>query len=105
MLQYWDDAKDQVIVGYHRSSFYGHSKTTKLIKELGNLISLLDPVKLSKSIYGPSVCLKLRRNNEEEIMKGCKENLFHSLIDIGTCSLYTVCGAVKTEFKSSIMNV
>lgn len=53
------------------------------------------------SIYGPSVYLKF----PEEIMKDCKENLFHSLKNIVTCSLYTLCGAVKTGFKSSIMNV
>ena len=53
MVQYWDDAKDQVTVGYHRSSFYGHFKTIKLIKELGNLTSVLDPVKLSNVYLWP----------------------------------------------------
>ena len=50
---------------------------------------------------GPAVNIKFL--NEFKVKR--EENAFHSIIDIGTCSLHTVHGSVKTAFDKSNMKI
>ena len=53
------------------------------------------------SMDGPAKNLKFL--NEFKLKQ--EENAFHSKIDIGTCSLHTVHGSVKTAFDKSNMKI
>ena len=83
----WDDDIDRLKVQYLGSSFFGYAKSIDFVEEFGQITSALDPLKLYQiSKDGLRVNLK----SMSQIVKKRMENLFHSLINIGTCSLHTV---------------
>ena len=102
MVHFWDDERDQVKVRYLGSSFFRHGKTVNLVDEFGKITNHLDHKTLYQiSMDGPYVNLKFLK----EISKMREESLFHRLIDIGTCSLHSVHGSLKTGFEKSSMNI
>ena len=70
--------------------------------KFNDVIKHLDPQKLYQiSMDGPSVHIKFL--NKFKVKR--EENAFHSIIDIGSCSLHTVHGSVKTAFDKSNMKI
>ena len=102
MVQYWDEEENEVRTRYLGSTFLGHSTAVDLMDKLNEVIKHLDPEKLYQiSMDGPAVNIKFL--NEFKLKR--EENAFHSIIDIGTCSLHTVHGSVKTAFDKSNMKI
>ena len=100
IIRFWDNNDNEVKVRYLGSTFFGHGTAVDLVKQFGEVTKNLDPIKLYHiSMDGPKVNLKFHR----DILEKRSEDLFHSLIDIGTCSLHSVHGAVQTgvEKKTS----
>ena len=70
--------------------------------KLNKVIKHLDLEKQYQiSMDGPSINIKFL--NEFKLKQ--EENAFHSIIDIGTCSLHTVHGSVKTAFDKYNMKI
>ena len=83
----WDSESEEVKVRYWGSNLFGHARHDDLIKEFNDVISDLNPKKLYQiSMGGPNVNLKFYK----EIYKSREKALFHSLINIGVCSLHSV---------------
>ena len=102
MVRYWDIETNIVNVRYLDSSFFGHSKHNNLVEEFQKNTKELQPEKLFQiSMDGPNVNLKFL----EVIYLDRNENLFHSLINIGTCSLHSVNGSVKNGFDTPYMKI
>ena len=102
MVQHWDEEENEVRTCYLGSTFLGHSTAVDLMDKLNEVIKHLDPKKLYQiSMDGPAKNLKFL--NEFKLKQ--EENAFHSKIDIGTCSLHTVHGSVKTAFDKSNMKI
>ena len=82
MVQYWDKEENKVKVPYVSPTFLGHSTAADLMDKHNKVIKHLYPEKLYQiSMDGPAL-------NEFKLYR--EENAFHSITDIGTCSLHTV---------------
>ena len=72
--------------------FFGHSTSTDLLKHFTDVISGLDPSKnLQILMDGPNFNLK----SLEGLKKEKEEAKFSKLIDLGSCNLHVVHGALK----------
>ena len=73
-----------------------------LLKHFHEVTKELDHSKLYQiSMDGPSVNLKVYN----EIVQDRQENMVHSLIDIGSCSLHIVHGSFKTGAEKTGWNL
>ena len=82
--------------------FLGHSTAIDLMDKLNEIIKHLDPEKLYQ-ISMDALAVNIKFLNEFKLER--EENAFHSIIDIGTCSLHTVLRSVKTAFDKSNMKI
>ena len=83
----------QVKSQYYGSSFLGHAIHKNLLKHFGEITKDFSPSKLYHiSMDGLNVNLKFLR----EFSKPRVGDSVHSLADIGTCSLHSVHGSMKT---------
>ena len=91
MVHYWDEEENEV---------FGHSTDVDLMDKLNEAIKHLDSEKMYQiSMDVPAVNIKFF--NKFKLKQ--EENPFHSIIDIGTCSLHTMHKLVKTLFDKSNM--
>ena len=92
-VRYWDVNASQVMYRYYGSSFLGHAMHKDLLKHFGEITKDLSSSKLyHMSMDGPNVNLKFLK----ELSKLREGDSVHSLDDIGTCSLHSVHGSMKT---------
>ena len=92
-VRYWDMNASQVKSRYYGSSFLGHATHKGLLKHFGEITKNLSPSKLYHiSMDGPNVNLK----SLKEFSKLRAGDSVHSLADIGTCSLHSLHGSIKT---------
>ena len=90
---FWNVTELKVSVQFIASTIFGHGTHQKLLKHFYEVTKELDHLKLYQiSIDGPSVNFKVYN----KIVQDRQENMVHSLIDIGSCSLHTVHGSFKT---------
>lgn len=102
LIRYWDEGNNNVKVRYLGSSFFGHSTAKDLLTQFEEITKHLDPKKNYQiSMDGPNVNLRFY----EDLKKKRNDNLFHTLVDIGTCSLHSVHGAVKSGIEKTSWNI
>ena len=98
LVRFW--RADQVFTRYLGSQFLGSSKAEDLLHGLQAGVAGLDPRKLIQiGMDGPNVNLKLHRLFAEDRKKIDPD--LPELIEIGTCSLHVVHGALQTGIKKS----
>lgn len=98
LVRFW--RADQVVTRYFGSQFLGSSKAEDLLHALQAGVAGLGPRKLIQiGMDGPNVSLKLHRLFAEDRKKIDPD--LPELIDIGTCSLHVVHGALQTGIKKS----
>ena len=99
---FWNVTKLKVNVRFIGSTFFSHGTHQNLLKHFHEVTKELDHLKLYQiSMYGPSVNLKFYN----EIVQDTQENMVHSLIDIGSCSLHIVHGSFKTDAEKTGWNL
>jgi len=97
-IRFWDDLDDSVKVRYYDSSFLGHGKHTDILNHFNELTKNLKSECLYQiSMDGPNVNLKFF----QEFSAKFKVENYHSLVDIGSCSLHIVHGAFRTGAEKS----
>ena len=90
--QFWNVTELKVNARSIGSTFFGHGTHQNLLKHFHEVTKELDHSKLYQiSMDGPSVNLKFYN----EIVQDRQENMIHSLILIGSCSLLIVHGSFK----------
>ena len=100
-VRFWDVSENKVNVRYYGSSFLGHGTHQNLLSHFNDITKDLDHSHLYQiSMDGPNVNIKFN----QEFPANLKESNFHSLIDIGSCSLQTIhrsftTGAEKSGWK------
>ena len=98
LICFWDETDVDVKVKYLGSSFLGHAKAKDLSKQFKEITKSLVPTKIFKvSMDGPNVNLKFCEAMKQER----KENLFHSPINNGTCSFYSVHEAIWSGVEAT----
>ena len=97
-LRYWDIACSQVKVRYFESSFLGHGRSSDILGHFSKITKDLNAAHLYQvSMDGPNVNLKFY----QEFCRKRKDEKYHSLIDIGSCSLHIIHGSLKTGAEKS----
>ena len=92
-VRFWDSAENKVKVRYYDSTFLGHATHTDILDHFKSITDTIPSEKLYQiSMDGPNVNLKFYK----EFSALYKENNFHSLVNIGTCSLHTVHGSFRS---------
>ena len=92
----------KVNVRFIGSTFVGHGTHQNLLEHFHEVTKELDHWKLYQiSMNGPSVNLK----SYNEIVQDRQENIVHSLIDIGSCSLHIGHGSFKTGAEKTGWNL
>lgn len=98
LVRFW--RADEVVTRYLGSQFLGSAKSEDLLQALKAGIAGLDLRKLIQiGMDGPNVNLKLHKLFVEDRKKIDPD--LPELIDIGTCSLHVVHGALQTGIKKS----
>ena len=90
-VRYWDPIENRVKVRYYDSTFLGHGTHTDLLNHFKSITNDLPSNKVYQvSMDGPNVNLKFYK----EFSRLNKEENYHCLIHLITCSLHTVhnCG-------------
>lgn len=102
IIRFWDNISSDVQVRYWGSEFSGHATATDILKNFNESISGLDVSKqVQISMDGPSVNTKFLG----EIKKERDESGISKLIDIGSCNLHIVHGALKTGTEKTGWNL
>ena len=97
-VRYWDIACSQVKVWYFESSFLGHGTSLDTLGHFSRITKDLSASHLYQvSMDGPNVNLKFY----QEFCRKHKDEKYHSLIDIGSCSLHIIHGSLKTRAEKS----
>ena len=103
-VRFWNITELNVSVRFIGSTFFGHGTHQNLLKDFHEVTKELDHLKLSQiPMDGPSVNLKFY--NEIVQNRQAQENMAHSLIDIGSCSLHIVHGSFKTSAEKTGWNL
>jgi len=101
LVRYWD-VNDKVKVRYWTSTFLGHSSASDLLSHFTENLSGIDSGKMYQvSMDGPSVNWKFL----DMLQKKRKESELPQLINIGSCSLHIIHGALKTATESTTWNI
>lgn len=101
-VRFWDTIENEVKVRYWNSTFFGHGRHQDLLQHFSEVTKELNPGHLYQiSMDGPNVNLKFFK----EFAKARKDDMLHTLIDIGSCSLHIVHGSFKTGAKKSNWNI
>ena len=100
-VRFWNVNENIVNVCYYGSSFLGYGTHQNLLSHFNDITKDLDHNHLYQiSMDGPNVNIKFH----QEFSAHFKESNFHSLIDIGSCSLHIIhrsftTGAEKSGWK------
>ena len=98
LIKCWDSEKEEAVTRYYSSKFLGHATATILLSTFLSAISKLDADKMTQcSMDGPKVNLLFYKN----LVASRKKDEKKGLIDLGTCNLHVVHGAVKTGVNST----
>ena len=101
-VRFWNVAELKVNVRFIGSTFFGPGTHQNLLKYFHKVTKELDHSKLYQiSMDGLSVNLKFYN----KIVQDRQENMVHSLIDIGSCSLHIVHGSFKTGAEKTGWNL
>ena len=93
-----DIACSQVKVRYFESSFLGHGTCSDILSYFSKITKVLNAAHLYQvSMDEPNVNLKFY----QEFYRKRKDEKYHSLIDIGSCSLHIIHGSLKTGAEKS----
>ena len=97
-LPYWNDENKKVEMRYWNSNFLGHAAHRDLLSHFLNSIKDIDKSNIIQvSMDGPSVNMKFYTN----LVETQEETQLPDLIDIGTCSLHVIHGALKIGIEST----
>ena len=92
-LRLWDKTANEAAVQYFNSKFLGNASAQDLFKDFQEALKYLrESSMLQVSMNGPSVNWTLY----DELRKHCEREELPSLINIGSCGLHIVHGALKT---------
>ena len=98
VLRYWDDMIEKVQVRYWDSMFLGHTKAVDLLKSINDGLTGLDLSRqIQLSMDGPNVNWKVL----SEMKKEREEAGLSKLVDIGSCNLHIVHGALQTATEET----
>ena len=101
-VRFWNVTELKVIIRFIGSAFFGHETHQNLLKHFHEVTKELDRSKLYQISMDGSI-LNLKFYNE--IVQDRQENMVHSLIDIGSCSLHIVHGSFKTGAEKTGWNL
>ena len=97
VLRFWDSSKNVVVTRYLNSTFLGHATAKDLEKNFREgLLGLSDKNILQVSMDGPSVNWKFL-----ESLRESRDEMDRQLIDIGSCGLHVLHGALQTGHTAS----
>ena len=97
-VRYWDDLDKLIKVRYYGSSFLGHCKANYLVEHFNELTKKLKSENLYQiSMDGANVNKKFY----EDFSRKFGDENYHRLIDIGSCSLHIVHGALRAGVEQS----
>ena len=92
-LTFWDKTANEAVVQYFDSKFLGNASSQDLLKEFQEALKdLRESSMLQVSMDGPSVNWALY----DELRKHREREELPSLINIGSCGLHIVHGALET---------
>ena len=98
LIHIWYETDNDVKARYLGSSFFEHATAKDVSKHFKEITKSLVPTKsFQVSMDGPNINLKFY----EALKQERNENLFHSLIDIGTCNLHSVLGAIRSGVETT----
>ena len=98
VIKYWDSKKNEAVSKYFSSTFLGHASAEHLKTAFLSLIDCFDHDRLIQiSMDGPKVNILFYKKVVEF---RSKEN-HKPFIDLGTCNLHVMHGALKTGVKST----
>ena len=98
LVWFFDNSTNTVNTRFYDSHFLGHATHQDLHKQFTDISNELDSNKLFQiSMDGPNVNLKFY----EAVVTERNENEQHQLINIGSCGLRKIHGALKTGFGKS----
>ena len=101
-LRFWDKTANEAVVQYFDSKFLGHASAQDLFKEFQEALKdLRESSMLQVSVDGPSVNWALY----DELRKHREREELPSLINIGSCGLHIVHGALKTCVTATEWNL
>ena len=99
-IRYWDMETQQVCDQYFTSKFIGHAKANDLLQCFRDVTAKLKPQKILQiSMDGPNVNQKFYNNLLVE--REASELDLPCLIDLGTCGLHVVHGALRKGFEET----
>ena len=99
-IRYWDDESHQVQDQYFTSKFIGHATANDLLKCFKEAIAKLKPQKILQiSMDGPNVNKKFYKDLIVE--REASDLNLPCLIDLGTCGLHVVHGALRKGFDNT----
>ena len=101
-VRFWNVTELKVIIRFIGSAFFGHETHQNLLKHFHEVTKELDRSKLYQISMDGSI-LNLKFYNK--IVQDRQENMVHSLIDIGSCSLHIVHGSFKTGAEKTGWNL
>ena len=97
-MRYWEDTAKRVKVRFYGASFLGHTTHQDLLEHFNDVCEHVDMSKLLQvSMDGPSTNLKFL----EVLQKERNGDGLTEVIDIGTCNMHTVHGALETGTNAS----
>ena len=97
-VRYWDITCSQVKVRYFESSFLGHGTSSDILGHFSKITKDLNAPHLYQVFMdGTNVNLKFY----QEFCGKRKDEKYHSLIDIGSCSLHIIHGSLNTGAEKS----
>ena len=99
-IRYWDTETQQVCDQYFTSKFIGHAKANDLLQCFRDVTAKLKPQKILQiSMDGPNVNHKFYKDLLVE--REASELDLPCLIDLGTCGLHVVHGALRKGFEET----
>ena len=99
-IRYWDMDTQQVCSQYFASKFLGHAKANDLLQCFRDVTAKLKPQKILQiSMDGPNVNHKFYKDLLVE--REASELDLPCLIDLGTCGLHVVHGALRKGFEKN----
>ena len=95
-LRFW--ANDSISTRYYNSVFMGHATADNLTKELEDSLLKLPSNKIIQlSMDGPNVNWAVFKKLSEQVC----DNTGRNLLNVGSCGLHTVHGAIQTGLSKS----
>lgn len=102
ILRYWSNEKHQVVTRYFNSAFLGHTRADDLLAAFCKVLEKIDLKSLiSVSMDGPTVNWSFL----QKLVSQRKQNSLPEILNVGSCGLHIVHGAVQTGHRESAWNL